>query len=842
MIFLFFFSNLAAVLKRLYLERTIYQMKHFLITPVLENLLPSSYHTIPYRTIPHHYIFVVPVRIMEEFFVSKEGIHIPISAIPSWMIEVNNEWNVDVILWTWFVALIVLLGCQRNYFPDWFHPPPCVPEKNLNDDVDRPVVRVLFRPDEDNTATSSNHTTATNDSSTPKTARTMNDLLPDSFAPLLSSSNMEVLYDGLEYANLLHACHVRGSIQLKKDQSIEIPLDVTHQRPQFTICPSECKISFSCSLGSDGWTSQQDLSINEEMFEGKKRSHAMIKDITMSLDQPLPLKNVASTLFTIPSLFSRTKKKKKRSFLWWNRIWTKYLSIWIEKCLSCCEQKCQIHLSKVQISPFYASDDQVWKCSLAFSGHVLLFQKIPIPFIHVTLPSFIIPNLHALLPQLLSSNPLASTQLILTAEQQKDILLAISHSIETFQMSMQAVAIPPSLSIDWTLPGGLTVAIETSTSALTKASGSSLTRSISNTSLTSSNILYTHPSTTSTTKTKLPTPVDFSPAQYLVPWSITCNVNGSLDNDSVYVSLKEFKLCQGAGSPSQISLSGNIVLQKPQLETLNYHNHTKSNNASSPRNNIMKVPTQTISHASTHHYPTKQGDTPSVISVLLSPLLSSSTSVNRKIYNLLKYDYSLDIDTMQLDTMTVSIGAYHPMLKGGTMITTVLESIYSYGSLAAREGAIMDMNEIHRKRNILRHLPAIDLTAGIQNLFIPEDSNSYSDDGQTKCIPQLSGGRMMVHVIGGIQSTNAVETETNTISVDQLSTSFLTHYSNYPQDLSSSNIDKKESTSNRSTSNKSNDKYIEEGIKVVVDFGVASFSLINEGHVNEVCSLPRIFV
>ncbi len=773
---------------------------------------------------------------MDGFFVSKDGVHIPIAAIPSWMMEVNNDWNVDAILWTWFVALILLAGCQRIFFLDWFHPPPCVPEKNLNDDVDRPVVRVLFRPDEENNAASSNQTTATNDSSTPKTTRTMNDLLPDSFAPLLSSSNMEVLYDGLEYADLLHALNVRGSIQLKKDQSFEIPLDVTHQRPQFTICPTECKISFSCSLGSDGWTPQQDLSINEGTFEGKKRSHTMIKDVTLSLDQPLPLKNVVSTLFTIPSIFSRTKtkKKKKQSFFWWKNVWTKYLSIWIEKCLACCEQKCQIHLSKVQVSPFYASDDQIWKCYLAFSGHVLLFHKIPIPFIHVTLPSFIIPNLHALLPQLLSSNPLASTQLLLTAEQQKDILLAISHSIDTFQVALQVVAIPPSLSIDWTLPGGLTVAIETSTSASTKTSGSSMTRSMSNTSLTSSNILHTHPSTT-TIKTKLPVPVDFSPAQYLVPWSINCNVNGSLDNDSIYVSLKEFKLCQGGASTSQISLSGNMVLQKPQLETLNYHSHTSSNNASSPRNNILKTPTQTISHASTHHYPTKQGDTPSVVSVLLSPLLSSSTAVNRKIYNLLKYDYSLDIDTMQLDTMTVSIGAYHPMLKGGTMITTVLESIYSYGSLAAREGAIMDMNEIHRKRNILRHLPAIDLTAGIQNLFIPDDSNSYSDDGQTKCLPQLSGGRMMVHVIGGIQSTDAMETETNTINGDQLSTSF-------PQDMSFSNTEKKDSTSNRSTSNKSNDKSIEEGIKVIVDFGVASFSLINEGHVNEVRSPSRIFV
>ena len=47
---------------------------------------------------------------------------------------------------------------------------------------------------------------------------------------------------------------------------------------------------------------------------------------------------------------------------------------------------------------------------------------------------------------------------------------------------------------------------------------------------------------------------------------------------------------------------------------------------------------------------------------------------------LLQYDYAFDVaDDSRLDAVTVSVGASHPMLKGGHMITTMLESIYAHG-------------------------------------------------------------------------------------------------------------------------------------------------------------------
>jgi hypothetical protein len=97
------------------------------------------------------------------------------------------------------------------------------------------------------------------------------------------------------------------------------------------------------------------------------------------------------------------------------------MSSFLEKCLWILESQCRIHLSKVRITPLYkgtavpprqwetaTANDALppppeWRLQLAFSGHVLLFNWIPIPFISVTLPSFIIPQPHALLEFLLSS-------------------------------------------------------------------------------------------------------------------------------------------------------------------------------------------------------------------------------------------------------------------------------------------------------------------------------------------------------------------------------------------------------------------------------------------------------
>lgn len=97
-----------------------------------------------------------------------------------------------------------------------------------------------------------------------------------------------------------------------------------------------------------------------------------------------------------------------------------------EICLWILESQCQMHLSKVRIMPFYKgqrkhhqrqlphdveNDDSgplpqpspEWRLQLALSGHLLVFGYIPIPFMPITLPSYIIPQPQALLESLMSA-------------------------------------------------------------------------------------------------------------------------------------------------------------------------------------------------------------------------------------------------------------------------------------------------------------------------------------------------------------------------------------------------------------------------------------------------------
>ena len=210
-------------------------------------------------------------------------------------------------------------------------------------------------------------------------------------------------------------------------------------------------------------------------------------------------------------------------------------------------------------------------------------------------------------------------------------------------------------------------------------------------------------------------------------------------------------------------------------------------------------------------------DVPSVASILLFPnsvnnnskSLSCSSKIQR-LQRLLQYDYSFDVnEETHVDALSFCVGASHPMLKGGTIVTTVLESIYAFGSVRARENSILDPSRKLRKRDVLLHLPTVDFTAGIKNVFIPHNSNSYSDDGLTICFPRMQGGRMTIRILGGFDSvtddgmfTHHADGDDTTIASPVAAT-----IDNFPA--------------------------IAEGIKVIGDFGISSFSLVNETNVKE---------
>jgi hypothetical protein len=286
-------------------------------------------------------------------------------------------------------------------------------------------------------------------SGTATTTNKFNDLLPDSFAPLLSSSMVDVITDKLT-ADLIHAFSASATVKLRPGIH-EIPLDKDSSRPQlrFEVPISGCKIAAAAHVGSDGLTVEQDFNCTtttnftktharrqhtsrgnnasvggQSLNNSRKgsivkeaiRSKPMVKSGGIVFDPPIPLGNVAPTLIHFPTLFEDLQYLPILRGVQIIRYVIDFvisISNFLEKCLWIIETKCKIHLSQIRIRPLYKGSNRQlsknneedlpeWRLSLSFSGHVMLFGILPIPFVNVVLPTIIIPQPHALLEYLLS--------------------------------------------------------------------------------------------------------------------------------------------------------------------------------------------------------------------------------------------------------------------------------------------------------------------------------------------------------------------------------------------------------------------------------------------------------
>ena len=281
-----------------------------------------------------------------------------------------------------------------------------------------------------------------------------------------------------------------------------------------------------------------------------------------------------------------------------------------------------------------------------------------------------------------------------------------------------------------------------------------------------------------------------APAQYdaneQVPWSLDFSAKGTVSHEKMTVHVRKATLLHDDKVTDVPFLSK--VCARGSLAVWKADPTSQSVSQSSAMNRQRK--TNSFNY---HPELTSFQDSPSVATLLLFP--DDAEAYHRDL-RLVQYDYAFDVsDDSRLDAVTLSVGASHPMLNGGHMVTTMLESIYAHGSLTARAGALFDPCEYRRKRNILLHLPAVDFTFGIQNIFIPPESMSYSDDGQTRCIPEMDGGRMTVRLLGGLGDE---ELKKHVESEDHEAI-----------------------------------KPVKEGIKMVADFGIGSFTMTNETDVKE---------
>ena len=699
-----------------------------------------------------------------------------------------------------------------------FSRPPPVPSKLL---PLRPSVSVQFKPDDAAFKTNNNdtHTITTSSSlGSIATSHTSNDIdnddigsiiddgiprkespgqfsfdLPDSFAPLLSSSHTEMIYHQLT-TDLVHGLHVKATAKIQNGCHI-LPLDKDDSRPQFYVDVREggCKVSAMASIGSDGFSQDQDLDVS---ISTTSRSLPMVKYAELVFDQPIAIKNVAPTLIHIPTLFEDSYVVPRyrripiiRYFI--NSIVT--IRNYIEKVLWIIEGILHIHLGKVRITPIYKGRSSIndtspeWRLVLAFSGHCQVFGHFPVPFINVIIPTFIIPQPHALLEYLASNQPLASANLRRENIAGQEIIVAALDMIDSWNCQFELVATPPAIGVDLTLPGGVSLGMEFMHGRDSGAGKSRVVRVENNEFSVASMSSWTtnensgnefpknrmHFSSRSSQSGGLP-----FDSNRLVPWKVNVSAKGSMEKDKVSFHLLncsfEHSQTNDASkvtpADSQINIKGSFAIWKTSLTTSASRNKVHS---------LLNLHRAALASAL---------ESPSVSAMLLFPKQYESLHQAR----LLQYDFAFDSADSKIDAITCSVGANHPMLNGGSMVTIIFESIYAFGSVTARENATLDPMERKRKRNILKHLPAVDISFGVQNGFIPLESDSYMDDGQTRTVPRMNGCCLMVQVIGGI-----------------------------------------EQASNNAQKRSVEETVVTEGIKVVADFDISSIDFESETGVKE---------
>ena len=630
--------------------------------------------------------------------------------------------------------------------------------------------------------------------------------LPDSFAPLLSSSDMEVLTNGLT-ADLIHAIHIQAQIRLRQGPHV-IPLDKDERRPQFwfdsksamndiivdnanddsSTLQKGCKVSASVTIGSERFSLDEDLDTTRPTTS---RSRPMVKSADLIFDPPLRLGNVAPTLLHFPNLFEDRALPKLRRMQVVGFIVEFLASLWflLEKILWMIESRCQVHLGRVKATPIFwgtvgADGTKQWRLSLSFTGHLLLFDWIPFPFISFQLPAFIIPQPHALLEYLMTKQPLASARLRRENISDEKIAVAALNALETWSSTVKAVITPPAVEVDLTMAGGITLSFEIMHGRevansrrepyAPPATVQRMQRESSDESLIS--WFTNHTNAAASPSGRIHTKLFDSNS--LTPWFFETVINGSISNDKIVLNVNR---CLGrhedetAAVPTRsfVTLSGSMVVCRADEST------SLSDRRPSP-GRVKRHLSSIANH-----------DFPPIHALLLFPNVYVPKT-SRSNSHLVKYDYAFDVgDDTNIDAVSLSYGASHPMLKGGTIISCIMESIYAYGTIFAREGSVADPSEQLRKRNILRHLPALDFTAGIQNIYLPKQSINYFDDGNSRSIPEMDGGRLTFRALGGLDQS-------------MVSQSYLT----------SSNL-------------------IKEGIKFSADFGVSSFSSTSEIKVKE---------
>ncbi|GMI05550.1 hypothetical protein TrVE_jg1864 [Triparma verrucosa] len=285
--------------------------------------------------------------------------------------------------------------------------------------------------------------------------------LPTSFAPLLSSSHLSTQMD--LPPDLLHAFRTSTTLTFTPG-SHQVPFSKSPHRPPLIITvpgqaqeatPSKSSTSpttatITSTLGSDN------LLDSFVPLPPSSRSQTTVQSLTMTLSHPLTLSNVTATLLHLPSLFTDNAVKtfNRIQVINWFMQYLNQMTALVEKVLWTIESMITLNLTSVKASRSYRKTLNQHRLTLSFTGQII-FLGLPIPFINITLPTFIIPSLHAKINDLLSPQPLSSGKVHHSKVPVTKIVEALAKLTEGVKSEVEAVVTLPKLLVKIKAPGGM---------------------------------------------------------------------------------------------------------------------------------------------------------------------------------------------------------------------------------------------------------------------------------------------------------------------------------------------------------------------------------------------------
>ena len=111
-----------------------------------------------------------------------------------------------------------------------------------------------------------------------------------------------------------------------------------------------------------------------------------------------------------------------------------------------------VHLRTIRLTPEQAGGGEAWQLRPRFTGFVTVCGVLPIPFIGLALPAFMVPIAHADVDKLLTKQPLVSAEVVHSKLPTAGAAAALCDLISDFEFHATAAALVPDVSLQIQTP------------------------------------------------------------------------------------------------------------------------------------------------------------------------------------------------------------------------------------------------------------------------------------------------------------------------------------------------------------------------------------------------------